>query len=388
MKILYVICNLYTRGNGLAASVRRTMERMEDRGYEIRVLSGRDHAGEQVPDYPLEDFKLPVFDPIVEKQGYLFAKSDADIIHKAVDWADVIHLEEPFPLEKKVAEYAGEKGVPCVGTYHMHPENLFASVHLGKSRLLGNGMLLLWRNTVFNQCAIVTCPTQNVSDRLEKWKFKSELRVISNGIPEEEESPDHPELRSQKDGYNIITVGRFSNEKNQITLLKAMRYSRFRDKIRLYFAGRGPIEDKLRHYADKLLREGVLRYPVSFLYYEHEDLKELYAKADLYVHCATVEVEGMSCMEAFQSGIVPVISEGRLSGTSQFALNENSIFEESNPRDLAEKIDYWLAHEGERRREEERYKERGKAYPLGRSMDRMEEVYRDAIAIQERREKR
>ncbi|MCD7981392.1 MAG: glycosyltransferase [Clostridiales bacterium] len=387
MKILYVICNLYTRGNGLSASVRQTMERMEERGYEVRVLSGRDHAGEQFPDYPLEDFKLPVFDPIVEKQGYLFAKSDTDIIHRAVDWADVIHLEEPFPLESKVAEYAGEKGVPCVGTYHMHPENLFASVRLGKSRLLGNGMLLLWRNSVFDQCAIVTCPTKNVSDRLERWNFKSELRVISNGIPEEEEALDHPGSLRQKNEYNVITVGRFSNEKNQITLLKAMRYSRFRDKIHLYFAGRGPIEDKLRRYADKLFREGVLRYPVSFAYYAHEDLQELYAKADLYVHCATVEVEGMSCMEAFQSGIVPVISEGRLSGTSQFALNENSIFAEGDPGDLAAKIDYWLSHEEERRREAEKYKEMGRAYPLSRSIDQMEAVYRDAVAMQECREK-
>lgn len=39
LKILFVINDLYTRGNGLAASARRTIALLRERGHHVRVLS-------------------------------------------------------------------------------------------------------------------------------------------------------------------------------------------------------------------------------------------------------------------------------------------------------------------------------------------------------------
>ena len=67
--------------------------------------------------------------------------------------------------------------------------------------------------------------------------------------------------------------------------------------------------------------------------------------SDLYVHAADAEIEAIACIEAFSSGLVPVIANSPKSATPQFALDERSLFEAGNPKDLADKIDYWIEHE-------------------------------------------
>ena len=258
MKVLFVINNLYTQGNGLSGSARRTMAYLTAAGVEVKALSAAnpDPTGPQ-PEFVLKDDRIPIFHGIIKKQGYAFAKADEAIISEALCWADVTHLEEPFALEWKVAELAHRMGVPCVATYHLHPENFFASVGLMKSRYLNSATMRVWRERVFDRCSIVQCPTQNVRDRLVRAGVSAELRVISNGlIPRAradvgEPTPDRPYRQ-------LLCVGRYSNEEDQITLLEAMRYARNADRIRLFFAGRGPIEAKLKRRAASLVRQGVL----------------------------------------------------------------------------------------------------------------------------------
>ena len=54
LKILFVINDLYTRGNGLAASARRTIMLLRERGHHVRVLSALprdgDDCGVGMPD--------------------------------------------------------------------------------------------------------------------------------------------------------------------------------------------------------------------------------------------------------------------------------------------------------------------------------------------------
>ena len=182
MKVLFVINNLYAKGNGLSASARRTIKKLRERGLEVRTLSGKnpDPNGPQ-PEYVLDDFNFPVFNPIIRKQGYQFAKRNKRMAMDAINWADVIHLEEPFVIQMAVAKLAKKMHKPCTSTYHLHPENLFASVHLDRT-FFNTIMMKWWKKSCFDRCKIVQCPTENVKQRLEENKFKAELRVISNGL--------------------------------------------------------------------------------------------------------------------------------------------------------------------------------------------------------------
>ncbi len=384
MKVLFVINGFFQKGNGLSGSARRTFKKLKEAGIDIRVLSceNQDPNGPQ-PEYRLKDYHVPVFDKLIRTQGYLFTKNDTKVIEEAVAWADIIHMEEPFALQRTTCRIAEKMGKVITGTYHLHPENLFASIGLQKSHLFNDSTMRLWKKYVFDKCKILQCPTENVKERLVRWKFKSELRVISNGLVMEDlmTKTDEEAARQLGDAakYRIITIGRYSNEKDLKTLLNAMKYSTHAKDIRLIFAGRGPQKKKLERLAAKLVKKGVLKYPPIFGFYNLQELQKLSCSVDLYIHCAFIEVEGLSCMEAIQVGIVPIIARGRYTATSQFALSEMSTFIEKDAKDLAYKIDYWLEDDERRKTEAQRYIGLGNKYNIDYSIKELIRLFEDAM---------
>ena len=384
MKILFVLNNYFATGNGLSASARRTVKALKDAGEDVRILSGpnQDETGPQ-PDYPLKWFYFPIFQPIIDAQGYHFADGDKRVIEEAVRWADVVHLEEPFVLQIKTIRVARRLGKPVTGTYHLHPENIFYSLGMGKWKGINILLLTIWRNWVFNHCAVVQCPTQNVYERLQRHRFKPQLRVFSNGlIPDRNIRPAEPPA-----GYfdpdrplKLVYIGRLSGEKDQPTLIRAMRYSAYAHRIQLHFAGQGPKGRRYERMAMKLYAEGVLKYKPAFSFHTRDELRVLASEADLCAHCATVEVEGLSIMEALQQGAVPVIAEGHLTGTSQFALDDRSIFPERDARELAAKIDWWFSHPQERWEQGKRYVASMQQYDISRSAETLISIFKNVIA--------
>lgn len=384
MKVLFVVNGFFAKGNGLSGSARRTFKKLKEAGIDVKVLSGanKNPDGPQ-PEFVLKDYHMPVFDKLIRKQGYGFSKTDKTIIREAVRWADIIHIEEPFAIQMATCKIAEEEGKVLVGTYHLHPENLFASVGLQKSRFFNGTTMRIWKKFVFDKCKIVQCPTEKVKARLIKWKFKSELRVISNGLVMEdlmtiEDKESAVKLSDAK--YNVITIGRYSNEKDLKTLLISMKYCKHAQDIQLIFAGRGPQKKKLEKLANKLVKKGILKYPPIFGFYRLEELQKISINTDLYIHCAFVEVEGLSCMEAIQIGIVPIIAKGELTSTSQFALSDMSVFKERDPIDLASKIDYWLDDDQRRQEEAKKYIGLGNKYNIDYSIQELIKMYQDALA--------
>ena len=382
MKILFVVNNYYASGNGLSASARRTVKYLREAGEDVRVLSGKNHEAETPqPDYVLKDFHVPVFDPLIQSHGYKFAKTDIKVIMEAVKWADVVHLEEPFVIEMATARIAALLKVPCTATYHLHPENLFCSINLGDWKFLNYNTLRFWRDFVFNYCTDIQCPTENVMKRLQEFGFKSRLHLISNGIiPDKNIRPKTPEPEDPNRPFLVVCIGRLAVEKDQPTLLDAMRYSKHAKRIQLYFAGRGPEADAIKEQAHKLYEDGILAYEPIFKFHDRQGLRELAAKADLYIHCATVEVEGLSALEALQQAVVPVIAEGGLSATSQFALDGRSLFPTGDAEALANRIDYWIDHPEEREDMGWKYAESTEDYDIARSIAALIDMFKQATS--------
>ncbi|MCQ2156515.1 MAG: glycosyltransferase, partial [Bacteroidales bacterium] len=225
----------------------------------------------------------------------------------------------------------------------------------------------------------IQCPTETVKKELERFNFKAELRVISNGTKiKKEPVATSPET----DPYLILMTGRYSNEKDPLTLLEAMKYSRHAREIQLDFAGRGLLEPKMRRAGDKLVRQGILKYPPRLGFHSPDELKTLSADAYLYIHCAIVEVEGLSCLEAIRDGAVPVISQAPLSATSQFALVPESLFPAKDPRALAERIDWWIEHPEERQRMSLEYAKSALNYDVQKTIQALIQMYNDALSRQ------
>lgn len=385
MKILFVINNFYIKGNGLSGSARRTVKALREAGQEVRVLSAANLApdGPQ-PDYVLEKFTMPIVQPLLTPQGISMAKKDPKLIEEAVRWADLVHLEEAFTLQFKTLNIAKRLGKPVTATYHYHPENVFSTLKMGEWHFPNRCMLLTYRFAVYNRCDMIQCPTENVKERLLRYRVNVPLRVISNGvIPDECLRPETPpaDYFDENRPLKVICIGRLSDEKDQPTLFKAMRYSQFAKRIQLQFAGQGPTEKALKRRGRKLVEEGILTYTPEFGFYQRDELRRLMADADLCVHCATTEVEGLSVMEALQQGAVPVIATSKYSATAQFALDDRSTFPGKDPKALAQRIDYWLSHPEDRWKMGKKYVESMKPYDIAASVQALIRMFEEVAKV-------
>lgn len=402
LKLLFVINNLYTRGNGLSASARRTVTLLRERGHDVRVLSSGTTEQAQAcnftaPEFTLPAMRFPLADAIISAQGYAFAKPKRKVIKQAVAWADVVHLEEPFGLQARTAHVAKRVGTPVLATYHIHPENITATIHLDGLWPLNALLLASWRRRIYALVQVVQCPSDSVRQRLQRWGLGDKLVTISNGVGL---TPSKPEVsaktecsepsgrqvetkqtpgEAQPEGeqiYRLLVVGRFSREKDQATILKAMRHSRYASQIQLVFAGRGPTEKSLRRAASRLVHDGVLKHAPSFDFFDAAGLDAQAEQADLYIHAAFIEVEGLSCLEVLRHGVVPVIAHSPLTATSQFALDAHSRFKARDPKALARAIDYWFSDNERRQTEAQKYLNIGAHYDINDCVSRLESVYR------------
>lgn len=408
LKLLFVINNLYTRGNGLSASARRTITLLRERGHDVRVLSSGTAEQAQAcnfttPEFTLPAMRFPLADAIISAQGYAFAKPKRKVIKQAVAWADVVHLEEPFGLQARTAHAAKRAGKPVLATYHIHPENITATIHLDGVWPLNVLLLASWRRRIYALAQVVQCPSDSVHQRLQRWGLGDKLVTISNGVglapskpaggaetvpgaKTEHREPDGRQVETkqtpgeaQPEGeqiYRLLVVGRFSREKDQATILKAMRHSRYASQIQLVFAGRGPTEKSLRRAASHLVRDGMLKHAPSFNFFDAAGLDTQAEQADLYIHAAFIEVEGLSCLEVLRHGVVPVIAHSPLTATSQFALDAHSRFKARDPKALARAIDYWLSDNDRRQTEAQKYLNIGAHYDINDCVSRLELVYR------------
>lgn len=402
LKLLFVINNLYTRGNGLSASARRTITLLRGRGHDVRVLSSGTTEQAQACNFTAPEFTLPtrhfpLADAIISAQGYAFAKPKRKVIKQAVAWADVVHLEEPFGLQARTTHAAKRAGTPVLATYHIHPENITATIHLDGVWPLNALLLASWRRRIYALAQVVQCPSDSVHQRLQRWGLEDKLVTISNGVGlapskpaagtkteccapggrqvETKQTSGEAQPESEQI-YRLLVVGRFSREKDQATILKAMRHSRYASQIQLVFAGRGPTEKSLRRAANRLVRDGVLKHAPSFDFFDAAGLDAQAEQADLYIHAAFIEVEGLSCLEVLRHGVVPVIAHSPLTATSQFALDAHSRFKARDPKALARAIDYWLSDNDRRQTEAQKYLNIGAHYDINDCVGRLELVYR------------
>ena len=389
MKILLISDQFYAANNGMTISGRRFARALIAHGHEVRVVStdqeqkagefwdtlpGQAEAAQACREYIMQKQYIPLFDKLVSSQGMTFAKTDKAKLEKAIEWADIIHLLVPFALSHHAIQIARKMGKPFTGAFHVQPENITASIHMRHMQFINRGIYAWFRHYIYKYCGYIHCPSNFIAGELRKNGYQSKLRVISNGIDPDftYRKKDKPDALSNR--YLILMIGRLSIEKRQDVLIRAIAQSKYKDRITLMLAGQGPRKERLL----RLAKKEKINMKIDF--YKKEDLLRLIEICDLYVHAADMEIEAMSCMEAFSAGLVPVISNSVRSATPQFALDERSLFEAGSSADLARKIDYWLEHEEEKKQMELAYSKSAQKYNLDDCVRAAEQMFADAAA--------
>lgn len=371
MKILIVIDQYDGANNGTTISARRFVENLRKRGNEVRVIST---GKEEKEKYRVDKIHLmPVVNKIVTSQGMEFAKADENKLTEAINWAEVVHFYMPFLLSIKGMKIAQKLNKPMTSAFHVQPENITYSIGLGKKEAINDKIYTVFRDTFFNKFNHIHCPSEFIANELKKHGYTAKLHVISNGIEPDWKYNKIDKPEELKDKIVITMVGRLSGEKRQDVLIEAVKQTKYADKIQLIFAGKGPKENYYKKLGEQLTNKPI------FEFCEKEKLQNILAFTDLYVHTSDAEIEAISCIEAIATGLVPIIAKSDKSATSQFALDERSIFEAGNSKELAKKIEYCLDNEVERKRMEKEYAKNAEKYRIEKSMEKIEEMFREEI---------
>ena len=377
MKILLVIDDYISSNNGTTISCRRFAGELRRQGHEVKVL------GTSLPDEPdmfrLEEYHLPIVDGLVRANDFHFSKVDMAVIRKAVAWADVVHCMMPFMLTYRTEQVVREMHKPATAAFHIQPENLLSAVRLGKWTLVNSALYAMWRKGIYDKFAFIHCPSEFMRQEMLDHRYKGDIRAISNGISDAFCLQEKRKTKKTEGKIVVTMVGRLAREKRQDLIIRAVRKSKYADRIQIVFAGKGPLEGFYKRLGRRL------KNPPMFVYLNQSDLIDLLAETDVYVHASDMESEAISCIEAFATGLVPVISDSRKSATLQFAIDSRSLFKAGSPKDLAQKIDYWLDHPEEKKRMEAAYAKQGLDYTLEASVRKCVQMFEDAIEANRRK---
>lgn len=320
MKITIVADVLGQENNGTTATILRLIDGLVRRGHQVNVVSPRADEGSVNPKYYTLDIRhFGVFDNYIKRNGVELGKPDNEILRQAIEGADVVHIELPFKVGIAALKICNELDIPCTSAFHCQAENITSHIHMKNFELLNRAIYRRFNRRFYKRVGYIHCPSEFIKSELDKNHYKARKFAISNGVIHDftKTAVDKPD--EIKDKFVITFIGRFSREKCHDVLIKAVKLSKYCDKIQLIFAGGGPLENKIRKLGSNL------KNPPIMGYYPKEKLNRIINYSDLYVHPSDIEIEAIACLEAITCGVVPVIANSKKSATRHFAFDEKSV---------------------------------------------------------------
>ncbi len=353
--------------NGTVVSTRRFLSALEKAGYSFRLLALS--SPDLDPADAFAKLSLPGFNRIIDTMRAPLARPERTKIRRLLAGCDLLHVQFPFFLAHAAIREARRMGIPVVCSFHVQPENILYNIRL-PSRLLGNVIYRMFIRFIYSHADHVIAPSSFAAGLLTRHGLNKPVSVVFNGVPGKFFEVGR---RPHEGRFRLLSVGRLAREKQQETLLHAVALSRYRDQIEVVLAGVGPREEFLRRLAAKL---GV---HARIGWVEDDELLELYGSADLFTHTGTIELEGMSVLEAMAAGNVVVVSDAQTSACAAMIHEKQARFRKGDAADLADRIDYWL--ENPEAREAQRRLNRlfARAHSHERAADRLMAVYDELL---------
>lgn len=382
--IVTIVCDvLGEENNGTTIAAMNLIRFLKSQGHTVKILCGdQDKIGQEncyiVPNF---DFGK-LLNAYVKKVGVKIAKPDEKIVRQAIQGADVVHIMIPLGLGISAVKVANELNIPVTAGFHMQAENLTCYIKLNKIKFINNYVYKFIYKKLYKKVDGIHYPTNFIKNIFERRiKHNTPAYVISNGVHSYVKKRESQRPKELEGKIIVLSTGRYAREKSQDTLIKAMKYSKYKDKIQLIFAGQGVKEKYYKKLAKKLGIEPI------FKFYSRTEIIDVLNYSDFYVHPAEAELEGIACLEAIACGKMTLVSNSKLSATKEFAIDDKCIFKCRNPKDLARVLDYWIEHPEEKAEYEKKYLETSTVYNQDECMKKMERILFEVIDAKKRKTK-
>ena len=351
MKILFISDVYFPRVNGVSTSIRTFVAQLQSLGHSVDLIAPE--YGITTPDEAWIK-RMPArsiyFDPEDKLIKYGAVLDHLSKLRR--ENYDLIHIHTPF-----VAHYAGIKlakllGIPCVETYHTFFEDYLHHYLPFIPKSFARGLARYISKQQCNALDAMVAPSQPMLDVLRTYGVETYAEVIPTGLQAHSFAYANGEAFRAKYGIAqnrpvLLYVGRVAFEKNISFLLEMTKVLIAKQpNALLVVTGEGPAESSLHKQAKELN----LGNNIQFIGYldRNTELNACYQSADVFVFSSKSETQGLVLLEAMAQG-TPVVSIAELGTKSILIEGEGVLISKEDTTEFADKVDYLLSHEAERK---------------------------------------
>ena len=385
MVVTIVADVLGEENNGTTIACMNLVRFLRGRGDTVKIVCcDQDKKG--VPGY----YVVPtlnlgcILNKALERNHVSLAKPDKNIIESAIIGSDVVHVMIPFALGRKAVKICREHDIPVTAGFHCQAENFTSHLFMMNCGLVNYLTYQNYYNHFYKYVDAIHYPTKFIQNVFENAvEERTNGYVISNGVNDRFVCKDVEKPAELRGKFVILSTGRYSKEKSQSTIIKAIKYSKYKNKIQLLLAGDGPLRKKY----EKLGEKCCTNKPIM-KFFRREEMVDVINYSDLYVHAAEIELEGIACLEALKCGLVPVIADSSRCATKYFAKDDKNLFKVNNYKELAKKIDFWIEHPELKEEYKQYYLTNSQIYDQNECMNQTRDMLLEAIRCKKSRKEK
>ena len=309
MRIAIFTNNYLPNPYGVSMSIEGFREEFEQRGHTVYIFApkfkGYADLHKNVFRYPSVEMhfrgvRFPIAIPYSRKICKVLKELKIDIIH----------AQHPNLLGSEALRWARKKRVPLVFTWHTLYDryahfNPFLPTKISAWWVVRNA------RKYADHADHIIVPTASVRKIIQKWGVKNEhISAIQSGINAHEfasasRQKGREKLNIPKDTKVLLLVSRLTAEKNVLFLARSVADVLQKNKNAVFVvAGDGDQKVVIQRL---LKKENVANQCMFLGVVARNEIKHVYAAADIFVYASKSETQGMIVTEALYSGL-PVVA--------------------------------------------------------------------------------
>lgn len=176
MVIVIVIDTFEQSKSAASIAAQNILRVLTAAGHEVRVVAcgGNDAA------YGVRKRWIPYFTFMGRLQGITYARPDEEVLRKAFDGADIVHLMLPFALEKRAEAIARRMELPAAASFAMDGYDFVKLAGFGLFPHLAPAVCRHLQSVFYFKFKNTLCHSRAVYDALPRYAFDQKLHLIEN----------------------------------------------------------------------------------------------------------------------------------------------------------------------------------------------------------------